>query len=185
LSWVAASALQFATEQADLIPDDQLTNVIELALSVINDVAAGKLLDSPILSPQMYLAAYGLLAALSARLPAQPAQALLDLLAGSVVVKEHHYRRTDECHVAIAAGIAHAHDGDLRTAALDQLVGLFSRAAHPFRSTARNVLLANLDQVGDRLQEMAGRGHHEAAALIESELGRVLSATRCSQLCCR
>ena len=166
LSWVAASALQFATEQADLIPDDQLTNVIEIALSVINDVAAGKLLDSPILSPQMYLAAYGLLAALSARLPAQPAQALLDLLADSVVVKEHHYRRTDESHVAIAAGIAHAHDGDLRTEALDQLVGLFSRAAHPFRSTARNVLLSNLDQVGDRLQEMAGRGHHEAAALL-------------------
>lgn len=166
LSWVAASALQFATEQADLIPDDDLDAVIDLALSAINDVASGARLDSPVFSPQMYLSAYGLLAALSARLSASHARTLLEMLADSVVAKEHHYRRTDESHVGIAAGIARAHSGDLRTIALEQLVGLYARGAHPFRAAARDTLVANLDQVRDRLKEMADRGHREAAALL-------------------
>lgn len=166
LSWVAASALQFATEQADLIPDDDLDTVIELALSAINDVASGARLDSPVFSPQIYLSAYGLLAALATRLPASHARTLLEMLADSVVVKEHHYRGTDESHVGIAAGIARAHSGDLRAIALEQLVGLYARGAHPFRAAARETLVGNLDQVRDRLQEMADRGHHEAGALL-------------------
>ncbi|WP_239655296.1 hypothetical protein [Mycobacterium riyadhense] len=166
LSWVAASALRFAAEQADLIPDDDLDTVIELALSAINDVASGTRLDSPVFSPQMYLSARGLLAALAARLPATHARKLLEMLADSVAVKEHHYRHTDESHVGIAAGIARAHSSELRTIAVEQLVGLYARGAHPFRAAARDVLVANLDQVRDRLNEMADRGHREAAALL-------------------
>jgi hypothetical protein len=152
LSWVASSALQFATEQADLVPDDDL------------DVATGTRLDSPILSPQIYLSAYSLLAALARRLSANHARTLLEMLADAVVVKEHHYRRTDKSHVEIAAGIARAHNGELRAIALEQLVGLYARGAHPFRASGRDTLLRNLDQVRDRLQEMAGNGHHEAGA---------------------
>jgi hypothetical protein len=166
LSWVASSALQFATEQADLIPDEDLDAVVELALNAINDVATGTRLDSPILSPQIYLSAYGLLAALAERLSERHARTLLDMLADAVVVKEHHYRRTDESHVEIAAGIARAYNGELRAAALEQLVGLYARGAHPFRASARNTLLRNLDQVRERLQEMADSGHHEAGALL-------------------
>jgi hypothetical protein len=166
LSWVASSALEFATEQSDLVPDEDLDVVVELALSAINDVASGTRLDSPILSPQIYLSAYGLLAALAERLSAGQARTLLELLADAVVVKEHHYRRTDGSHVEIAAGIARAHDGELRATALDQLVELYARGAHPFRASARNTLLGNLGQVRERLQEIAGNGHHEASALL-------------------
>jgi hypothetical protein len=166
LSWVVASALQFAAEQADLIPDDDLNAVVELACAAINDAMAGTRVESPILSPQIYLSAYGLLAALAERLSAKHARTVLEMLADAVVVEEHHYRPTDESHVEIAAGVARAHDGELHTMALDQLVGLYARGAHPFRSAARNTLIANLDQVRDRLQAMADRGHHEAAALI-------------------
>ena len=81
LSWVVASALQFATEQADLVPDDDLDAVVELAFAAINDVMAGTRVDSPILSPQMYLSAYGLLAALAERLSANHARTLLEMLA--------------------------------------------------------------------------------------------------------
>jgi hypothetical protein len=109
LSWVVASALQFATEQADLIPDDEVESVVELAIAAINDAMTGTRVESPILSPQMYLSAYGLLAALAARLSATQARAVLDMLAGAVVVKEHHYRPTDGSHVEIAAGIVRTH----------------------------------------------------------------------------
>jgi hypothetical protein len=50
--------------------------------------------------------------------------------------------------------------------ALDQLVKLYARGAHPFRVAARNTLIANLDEVRDRLQQAADQGHHEAAALL-------------------
>lgn len=166
LSWVAASALQFATEQADLIPDDHVDTVVNLALNAINDVASGARLDSPVLSPQVYLSAYGLLAALAVRLPATHALTLLKILADSVTVKEHHYRRTDESHIGIAAGVASVHSGELRALALEQLVGLYARGAHPFRAAARDALLANIDEVRDRLKDMADRGHREAAALL-------------------
>jgi hypothetical protein len=166
LSWVASSALQFATEQADLVPDEDLDAVVELALAAISDVATGARLESPILSPQIYLSAYGLLAALAERLSADHARTLLEMLADAVVVEEHHSRRTDESHVEIAAGISRAHDGGLRATALEQLVGLYERGAHPFRTSARDALLSNLDQVRDRLQEMAGKGHREAVALL-------------------
>src|SRR5258708_1343376 len=104
--------------------------------------------------------------ALAERLSGRHARTLLDLLADAVVVKEHHYLRTDESHVEIAAGIARAHNGELRDTAVEQLVGLYARGAHPFRASARNTLLRNLDQIRDRLQEMAPNGHHEAAALL-------------------
>lgn len=165
-SWVAASALQFATEQADLIPDDDVDTVVKLALLAINDVASGARLDSPVLSPQVYLSAYGLLAALAPRLPAIHALTLLEMLADSVAVEEHHYRRTDESHIGIAAGVASAHSGELRAIALEQLVGLYARGAHPFRAAARDALLANIHQVRDRLKEMTDLGHREAAALL-------------------
>jgi hypothetical protein len=166
LSWVVASALQFASEQADLIPDDALDAVAELAFAAINDAMSGARVESPILSPQMYLSAYGLLAALAERLSETHAQAVLEMLSDAVVVEEHHYRRTDESHVEIAAGIARARDGELHTIALDQLVGLYARGVHPLRSAARDTLVANLDVTRDRLQAMADQGHHEAAALI-------------------
>jgi hypothetical protein len=182
LSWVVASALEFATEQADLIPDDDVDTVVELALCVIRDVMSGTRLDSPVLSPQMYLSAYGLLAALAERLSAAHARTLLDMLADAVVVKEHHHRRTDDAHIEITAGMARAHTGELGKAALQQLVGLYARGAHPFGDAARGTLVNNLGQVGGQLREMADHGHHEAGALLRysgSGSGVCGSGSRC------
>ncbi|MEN4450738.1 hypothetical protein [Mycobacterium sp. SM3041] len=166
LSWVAACAFEFATEQADLIPDGQLDVVVDLALSAVDDAFSGARLDSPVLSPQMYLSAYELIAALAKRLTATHARTLLDMLADKVEVEQHRYRRTDESHVQIAAGIATAQVGELQAVALDQLLGLFARASHDFGPSARNALIRNLDQTRERLQALAADGHREAAALL-------------------
>jgi hypothetical protein len=140
VSWVVATAFQFATEQADLIPDDAVDDLVATAIGAIRDVASGACADSPVLSPQVYLSAYGLLAALAERLTVGDANAVLELLADAVTVPEHHYRRTDDCHVTIAAGIARAHIDDLRDNALEHLLGLFARGAHPFGTAARGPL---------------------------------------------
>lgn len=174
LSWVAASALVFATEQADLIPDTAIDTIAEHAFAAIDDTTTGSRVDSPILSPQMYLSGYGLLGALAQRLSPMHAERVLAMLADGVVIAEHHYRRTDDSHVRIAAGIAHARTGALRDAALDQLVGLYERGAHPFTAAARAALTENLDRVGLRLRAMADSGHRDAAALLEySDPGQV------------
>ena len=166
LSWVAATALQFTTEQADLIPDENVDAVVDTALGAIRDVASGARIDSPVLSPQVYLSAYGLLGALAERFSVADARAVLDMLADAVNLPEHHYRRTDGSHVKIAAGIARAFTGDLQSTALEHLVGLYARGAHPFGTAARETLMANIDQIGARMHELAEGGHHEAAALI-------------------
>jgi hypothetical protein len=166
LSWVAASALEFLTEQADLIPDDTVNAVVDLSLEAIKDVASGKRIDSPLYSPQIYLSAYELLAALSERLTEQRAERVLDMLANFVEVKKHHYRRTDGSHIQIAAGIAMTHSGVSQTRALDQLVGLFAREAHRFDNDARTALTSNLEQVKARLKELVNQGHREATALL-------------------
>lgn len=166
LSWVSASALQFVTEQGDLVPDQAVDQFVALSFQVIQDVRSGVRIESPVLSPQTYLSAYGLLAGLSERLSVPHAKAALETLKPAVAVKAHHYRRTDESHIGIATGIAVSHDGELRAEAIDQLIGLFARGAHPFRQPAREALLANLDRVRPRLQQMSDDGHHEASALI-------------------
>jgi hypothetical protein len=166
LSWVCASALEFTTQQADLIPDSDLDSVVALALSVIDDVASGARLDSPVFSPQMRRSAYGLLAAVSERLTARDAETVLELLSGAVACKKHHSRPTDENHILIAAGIAHAHAGELRGTAVEQLIGLYERASYEFGDSARRALAANFDQVRGRLLEMTEDSHHDAAAFL-------------------
>ncbi|TDL04463.1 hypothetical protein EUA04_22045 [Mycolicibacterium obuense] len=166
LSWVCASALEFTTQQADLIPDNDLNSVVAQALSTIDDVASGARLDSPVFSPQMRRSAYGLLAAVSERLTACDAETVLKLLSGFVECEKHHYRPTDESHVLIAAGIAQTHTGELRGAAVKQLIGLYGRASHAFGDSARRALAANFDQVRDRLHEMAEGTHLDAAAFL-------------------
>ena len=166
LSWVAASAFQFATAQADLIPDGDLETYVGLAIEAIGDVFSGRRLESPILSPQVYLSAYGLIAALAERLSETHARAVLDMLADAVEVPEHTSRRTDESHITIAAGVVKTHSGELATLALNQLTGLFERAPYDFGTSARAALEANLDLIRDRLHAMADRGHRDADALI-------------------
>lgn len=187
LSWVVASALEFTAEEADLIPDDALDAVADLAIAAINDAMSGTRIESPIVSPQMYRSAYRVLAAVAERLSTAHARAVLEMLADAVVVEEHHHRWTDESHVKIAAGIARGQTGELHTVAVDQLVGLYARSAHPFGSVARDTLVANLDEVRERLQAMADKGHHEAAALIgytdPDRLSRKAAEAAADRLC--
>ncbi|ORA29340.1 hypothetical protein BST13_27335 [Mycobacterium aquaticum] len=168
VSWVVATAFEFVAAEADLVPDALVDELIESALSAIDDVSSGKRPDSPVFSPQIVGSAYKMIGALSERLNSGHAVAVLDSLSGHVTAREHHYWRTDESHIRIAAGIAETRSDETASVALDHLMGLFARRAHPFGIKAKGALKQNLQAVGPRLQELADGGHHEAHALLAS-----------------
>jgi hypothetical protein len=71
--WVRASALRLIAAQADLVPDDQVAAIAERAFTVLDQVQAGELRDTPFFAPSANLAAHEALAALSERLTASQA----------------------------------------------------------------------------------------------------------------
>ena len=166
VSWVVATAFEFAAEEADLVPDDSVDPLVATALSAVQDVKSGKRADSPVYSPQIVRSTYRMISELSERMSEDDAIAVLESLSGYVTAKEHHYWPTDESHIRIAAGIALTADDAVRTLALDHLMGLFQRRAHPFGNKARDALKVNLTAVQSRLQQLAEGGHHEARALL-------------------
>lgn len=166
VSWVAATAFEFVAEEADLVPDASVDSLIEAALSAIDDVKAGKRADSPVYSPQITRSAYKMIGELSERMSHDHAVAVLESLSGHVTAQEHHYWPTDESHIRVAAGIAMTRDDEVASVALDHLVGLYARRAHPFSNKAKDALKKNLQAVQLQLQELAEGGHYEARALL-------------------
>jgi hypothetical protein len=166
VSWVGAAAFEFTAAQADLVPDAAVGALVDSALSAIEEVNSGGRADSPVYSPQIHRSAFRLIAALSERLSDEHATAVLEILSGHVEAEEHRPWRTDESHIPIAAGITSTRTGGIASQALDHLVGLFARNAHPFDRDAKDALRANLNIVKPRLQELADRGHHDAQALL-------------------
>ena len=165
VSWVMATAFEFAAEEADLVPDASVDLLVDLALTAIAEVNAGTRVDSPVYSPQITRSAYKLIGELSERLSDAHALAVLDTLRDRVSAEAHHAWATDESHILIAAGIATTGSDETRPVALDHLVGLYARHAHPLHR-AKDALRKNLTAIQDRLQALADGGHHDAHALL-------------------
>lgn len=165
VSWVTATAFEFAAEEADLVPDASVGVLVDSALTVIAEVNAGTRVDSPVYSPQITRSAYKLIGELSERLSGIQALAALETLRDRVAAEEHHGWTTDESHILIAAGIATTGSDETRSVALDHLLGLYARHAHPLHR-AKDALRKNLPAVQDRLQALADGGHHDAHALL-------------------
>lgn len=166
VSWVVATAFEFLGAEADLIPDASVSALIDAALSAIESVNSGARADSPIYSPQISRSAYRLIGALSERLSDEHAAAALENLSGHVEAEEHRPWRTDESHIPIAAGIAMTNSDEIAARALDHLIGLYARDAHPFDLNAKEALRKNFHAVQPRLRKLADGGHHDAPALL-------------------
>ena len=57
-----AAALSLCCAQADVLPDHAVRRVIEVALSILQDAEEGKLVDTPLSAPSVYLVAHDALA---------------------------------------------------------------------------------------------------------------------------
>jgi hypothetical protein len=168
--WQRAAALRLLERQADLVPDDQVGDVIDFGLNAIALSHTGSLVDNnPMFAPSLYLSAHAALAALADAMTVSQAERLLGFLAPLVPREPDHYRHSDEAHVRSCAAIAR-HFPTLRETALGQLLSLIetndSGIALHINRHARNILADNLELVRERLERSAHDGNREATELL-------------------
>ncbi len=101
--WEQAATLSALAAEGDLIPDEQVEHLINVAL----DRSSGRR-QSPF-GPQVWLSAYKLLAALASRIPSSQVDAILDLLDPFIEREKNQYRFSDDEHVRIIVGLFIAH----------------------------------------------------------------------------
>lgn len=169
--WQRAAALRLIERQADLVPDNQVSNVIDFGLNVIALATSDPpFVDNhPMFAPSLYLSAHAALAALADAMTVLQAERLLKFLAPLIPREPDHYRHSDEAHVRGCVAIAR-HFPTLRDAALDQLLSLIetndsSIAVHINRH-ARNILGEHLALIRGRLERDAAGDNREAIELL-------------------
>jgi hypothetical protein len=168
--WQRAAALRLLERQADLVPDDQVGDVIDFGLNVIALAVSGALVDNhPMFAPSLYLSAHAALASLADAMTVLQAERLLGFLAPLVAREPDHYRHSDESHVRSCVAIAR-HFPTLRSAALGQLVSLVetndSAISAQINRHGRSILADNLGLVRQRLERSAHDGNREAIELL-------------------
>lgn len=163
--WTRATAFEFVAAQADILPDGHVAEILEEALGVLDDAAAGTLVDTPMFGPSVYLTAHTALGALGDRLTEDSARRHLAHLAPLAPTEPGRYRHTDDPHATACAAIARHHP-ELRENALDQLVTLFSRASHSVDRAAVRTIEEHLDVVQDRTEALAADGNTDARELL-------------------
>lgn len=167
--WMPAVGFRVLATQADLVPDDQVGEIVESAIDVLRRQRAGTLCDSAFFAPSLATEALKTLAALSTRSTAEQAEWLLSYLRPLVPRGENGYRSTDDDHVDACVGIASMHLS-LRDEAVAQLLGLLaestSSAAQRVQNRAAELFERHAELVRERLAELVERGNRSAASLL-------------------
>lgn len=167
LYWVAASAFSALAAQADLVPDQEVSGLIERGLDVLDDGAAGTLVDTPMFGPSKYLAAHELLASLMGRATEEQAARYLALVEGRAPRDPHTYHYTDDDHAKALVEIGRTQP-DLADKAVGQLLDMLKGQTHAAERYASDFLLENLDrfEVRQRLAALAAEGNHTAVEIL-------------------
>lgn len=163
--WTVAAAFEFVAVQNDVVPDAHVSSILNSALDVLDKAKAGTLIDAPLFGPHVYLSAHKALASLASRSTITQARRLLRHLKPFTFAEEGHYRHTDESHAKACSSIARLHER-VRKEALKQLVALLARAPHVVKTPGRDVLVENLDLIGNDLKELAHLGNRDALELL-------------------
>ena len=164
--WVKASALRLIAAQADLVPDTQVSAIAEQAFTVLDQVQARELRDTPFFAPSAYLAAHEALAAFSERLTVSQAERLLGILEPLTSVNgPNQYRHTDISHAIACTGIGRA-CRQLAERAVDQLLSLLERAAHAVPQDGRDLIVRHLDYSRPQLERQRDAGGIDAEDLL-------------------
>jgi hypothetical protein len=166
--WVAGTGYQIVAVQADLVPDNQVTEITGAALIVLDDALAGTLQDTTY-STSVKANAFKALSMLADRMPVEHAWRVLEHTRPWVPRKTNHHRHTDDDHVRACARIATAHP-ELRADALDQLMDLIkakdSGVAGRAEREVHDLVQQHPDLVRDRLTSMTAESNQYAARLL-------------------
>lgn len=167
LYWVRASAMGALAAQADLVADQEVPALIEQGLAVLDEGAAGTLVDTPLFAPSVYLAAHELLASLISRATKEQAARYLALVEGRAPREPNTYHHTDDDHAKALVEIGRTQP-DLVESATDQLLYMLKGQTDAAERYGSDFLLDNLDrfEVRQRLADLAAGGNHAAAEML-------------------
>lgn len=160
--WVRAVALSVLARHGDVVPDNEVPALVELALDAVEGVR-----QMPT-GPQVHLAAWRVLAALSARLSEEHAERVLNKLGTQISREPGHYHHNDDEHVRIVANVHRIHPTlrRLTTPHLLDLIALGNEVAESVRREASNLIDAHAAVFAPTLQQQADDGNRVAVALL-------------------
>lgn len=167
LYWVQASAFSALAVQADLIADREVLGLIEQGLAVLDEAAAGTLVDTPLFGPSKYLAAHEMLASLMGRAAKEQAARYLVLVESRAPRDPNTYHHTDDDHAKALAEIGRTQP-DLVDMAVGQLLDMLKGQSHAAERYGSDFLLQNVDrfEVRQRLATLAAEGNHAATEML-------------------
>ena len=165
--WERAIAMRLTADQADLLPDSQVSSVAEQTLALLEATGTTGRGYIPAENPSPYLAAHGLLAGVAPRLDLDQAARALDCLRPLTVRGIGGVRRTDDTHTAALAAVARTHP-DLRDGVLDQLLTMV--ASGNAMDTALRSAAETFTRYGGHLQpqllQLAQQGSQAASRIL-------------------
>ncbi len=167
LYWVQASAFSVLAAQADLVADLEVPGLIEQGLAVLDEGAAGTLVDTPLFGPSKYLAAHEMLASLMSRASKEQAARFLELVEGRAQRDPNTYHHTDDDHAKALVEIGRTQP-DLVDKALSQLLDMLEGHTHAAERYGSDFVLDNLDRFDgrQRVAAMAAEGNHAAVEML-------------------
>jgi hypothetical protein len=167
LYWVQASAISALAAQADLIADQEVSELIEQGLAVLDEGAAGTLVDTPLFAPSKYLSAHELLASLMSRATKEQASRYLALVEGRAPREPNMYHHTDDDHAKALVEIGRTQP-DLVDRIVGQLLDMIRGHTQAAERYGSDFILDNLDrfEVRQRLTDLAAEGNQTAAEML-------------------
>lgn len=153
--------------QADLVPDEQIENLLNIAMSEWELYQTGRLRQSRI-GPSTGSSALKLIAALIERGTPAQASRLLEILDPMVERDNGQYHFSDEAHINALVGILYGH-GELAQQAAGQLIrmiGLDASISHQVANLAGVAIVQHPDLFAARLQTLAGESSTAARLLV-------------------
>lgn len=175
--WIAGAAYALLATQADLVPDDLVSSVVDHALAELDAAEKGTLVDLPSFAGSRYLGAVAALAGLSERLNPGQADTALTYFEAQPPVEQGHYRFHDENEAKFVAGLLATHP-DLTERGLRHLVHLLGRSESSRKPKMVEAVTDRIDDFRELIQQAADQGNYWAGELLEVEHPEELSPLR-------
>ncbi|MGI5154110.1 HEAT repeat domain-containing protein [Microbispora sp. CA-102843] len=157
--------------QGDLVPDEQVTSLLAIALDEWERYCTGRIRQSQ-RGPSAGMAALKLLAALIERGTAAQASRLLDTLDPLVERESGTYRFCDEAHVKALAGILYGDEDQAKRAAgqLVRMIGLDASISQQVATLAGVAITEHADLFAAELQALARDSATAARLLVRMDI---------------
>ncbi len=163
--WTVAFAYNLNAEQADLVPDGHVDQIVQHALDDLDRASQGTLVDLYGFASSRFASSIKVLAALSDRLTPVHAGRALTYFEQQPPVDTNHYRFHDDDEARAVARIGAA-NGELRVRALKHLIQLLARSDSARRTSAYELIENHIDLAEPMLAELAGAENRWAVEVL-------------------